>query len=890
MEMVDGANVMTDPVQSAVCPKCGASLDVEGLAPFTLIQCPSCQMEFPVPVKFGPFLLLQLLGAGGMGGVYRAKDEGLNREVAVKVMLKTLGDDPQFVETFQREAQAAAKLNHPNIAQIYSFGQEKGQPYIAMELVAGGSLDKMMKQGPMDPVVVLHIGEQIAEGLKEAADAGLVHGDVKPENILFDADKNAKLVDFGLAAMQSGGPNAEIWGTPYYISPEKCRRQKCDFRADIYSLGGTLYHAIAGKPPFDGPDATAVVKARFDGPAKPLSEVRGGVDPEVDALIARMLELDPAKRYPTYGSLLGDMRRYLGAHKPVDLKTKSKKFVIKGSAAAFSASQSSAIEDPASTPVDENGFSLDPLPEGMQPISPDDGEEEEEIKKRGCKLFAMIGGGILLGAALITGGVFWYLSSASENAIRTDYRSQESVQTKTRAAIQGYVKQADDYVKRMALYPDEALKYAKEASALVLEALGDSVSSRLVPPEPEYRFPDEKTQTPPVAEASAVGGTNQTAAAGASNVVSAVSNQVDKVASTNAGVNVATAPEKAAAEPAPAVEAAVEEVAPAENDPSAAVVKRVQEMYQEVYKVKYAALYAQKIRDNIVALVESASKIVSPTEITKESVVEMQETTKKLADLNKEVNDQFNLFRSTREFSEVGRRVSMLKKTVESIRADIASLLALRQQEKLAAEKKAKEEAEKARQAEEAQKLKELVAAEKEKVSACENSIQEYLLKLDFRNASRILKNLAEELKTDEGRDFLVTARERVNRLQDFHEFMVASCKEGYKSAKGWATTAADKRSLMVGGQRTPWLEVYTKRAGVVMELINGLIDSDAARKKMKLREHSRAMTNAALFLRTFYRDNSSAQKRAADLVTKAAEEFELDADLMKQLIPEAFE
>ena len=186
MENVSESHIITDPVGSATCPKCGAVLDVTGLAAFTAVQCPSCDNEFQVPARLGAFLLLQVLGAGGMGGVYRARDEGLKREVAIKVMLKSLGDDPKFVETFQREAQAAAKLNHPNIAQIYSFGQTHGQPYIVMELVSGGSLDKMMAaQGPLDPAVVVHVGAQIADGLREAADAQLsraragvrLHGD-----------------------------------------------------------------------------------------------------------------------------------------------------------------------------------------------------------------------------------------------------------------------------------------------------------------------------------------------------------------------------------------------------------------------------------------------------------------------------------------------------------------------------------------------------------------------------------------------------------------------------------------------------------------------------------------------------------------------------------------
>ena len=149
------------------------------------------------PCEFGRFIVERELGHGGMGGVYLARDKMLDRKVGIKVMLKSLGDDPAFVERFQREAQAAARLNHPNIAQIYSFGTEQGMPYIAMEFVGGGSLDKEMEANPgtMDPLHVMKIGQQMADALAAAAENGLVHGDVKPENVLFDNDGNAKQGD-----------------------------------------------------------------------------------------------------------------------------------------------------------------------------------------------------------------------------------------------------------------------------------------------------------------------------------------------------------------------------------------------------------------------------------------------------------------------------------------------------------------------------------------------------------------------------------------------------------------------------------------------------------------------------------------------------------------------
>ena len=222
----------------------------------------------------GNFLLERQLGDGGMGGVYMGRDKMLDRPVAVKVMLKEYGEDAEFVEKFKKEAQAAARLIHPNIAQIYSYGICDGMPYIAMELVSGGSLHQLMLNTPgkTDVTRVMKICEQVAQALRCAADQGLVHGDVKPENVLLDYNGNAKLVDFGLAAMQKD--TDEIWGTPYYISPEKVRKEPIDFKADMYSLGATLYHALTGVAPFEGEDSIAVVKKRFDGaPVKP-SEIR----------------------------------------------------------------------------------------------------------------------------------------------------------------------------------------------------------------------------------------------------------------------------------------------------------------------------------------------------------------------------------------------------------------------------------------------------------------------------------------------------------------------------------------------------------------------------------------------------------------------------------------
>ncbi len=299
-----------DPVDHMTCDQCGVELDVSGVLPFTTIECPKCNTQLTVPATLGGFRLLSLLGQGGMGAVYKGVDTSLDRPVAVKVLLRSVGDDPGFVETFQKEAKAAAALNHPNIVQIYQFGREKGQPYIAMELLLGGRLDKMIAAGnQLEAALVIKIAMDVAMGLQAAGEIGLVHGDVKPENILLDSNGTAKIVDFGLAAYMNRGARREgVWGTPYYIAPEKVRGKPGDLRSDIYSLGGTLFHALTLKPPFEGETAIDVVKARMRQPAPSVMELRPDVHDEVARAIERMLEADPMRRYPTYVSLLADLR------------------------------------------------------------------------------------------------------------------------------------------------------------------------------------------------------------------------------------------------------------------------------------------------------------------------------------------------------------------------------------------------------------------------------------------------------------------------------------------------------------------------------------------------------------------------------------------------------
>lgn len=330
-------HIEADRVERLACSKCGHHLDLSGTEPFSIVHCPQCGTKQKAPMRLGSFLLLQELGKGGMGAVYRAYDETLSRYVAIKVMQKDFAEDKKSAENFLREARAAAALNHPHVVQIYSCGQEKKQLYIVMELVDGGRLDEMIEGGKaLDEVFTLEVAVQVAQGLEAANDIGMVHGDIKPANILFDRQRRAKVVDFGLArfAAQQHLQPGEIWGTPYYIAPEKVRAQKEDQRADIYSLGATLYHVLAGQPPFDGETAKDVVLARLKSPALSLRSVRPSLQPETAEVIARTLEPEPSRRYPTYKSLLADLNEALRVARqreglpPVSAKRSSAKRVL----------------------------------------------------------------------------------------------------------------------------------------------------------------------------------------------------------------------------------------------------------------------------------------------------------------------------------------------------------------------------------------------------------------------------------------------------------------------------------------------------------------------------------------------------------------------------------
>ena len=295
-----------ESVGQAACHGCGNVVDVSKAPAFSVIACPHCKVKLAVPARLGEFLLLKVLGKGTMGAAYKAYDRVLGRHVAIKVMRKSLGDDVQLVDRFLGEARALAALNHRHVIQIYSLGKDKGRPYIVMELARGAALrTRMIARGAMPPDEMLQIAVAVAEGLQAAHGIGLIHGDVKPANILFGDDGTPKLVDFGLARF--GGVRQEPgegMGTPFYVAPERVRQEDSDHRGDIYSLGVTIYHAVAGEPPFDAETVRGVLLARLRKPAPDIRTVRSDVSAALATVVAKMLAKEPAERHQTYDELL----------------------------------------------------------------------------------------------------------------------------------------------------------------------------------------------------------------------------------------------------------------------------------------------------------------------------------------------------------------------------------------------------------------------------------------------------------------------------------------------------------------------------------------------------------------------------------------------------------
>jgi serine/threonine protein kinase len=301
----------SEPTAQA-CPGCGTTVDTAEAEPLARIACPKCGKKIRVERTFDHFVVIETLGVGGMGTVYKARDMQLDRFVALKLLRRDLGGEEDHKTRLQEEARIAAAVNHPCVIQVFDSGTDHGQFYVVMELVDQGSLDDLMAlQSRLPEKRVLEIGIQVARGLRAAHRRGLIHRDVKPANILFVDERAAKIGDFGLAstATQRWASGGVVWGTPEYVAPERLNNDPEDLRSDIYSLGATLFHAIAGKPPIEV--STNSSTALLELKQQPL-DLQGTV-PDVSVATAevlqRMIAADPAQRFSSYDDLVAELER-----------------------------------------------------------------------------------------------------------------------------------------------------------------------------------------------------------------------------------------------------------------------------------------------------------------------------------------------------------------------------------------------------------------------------------------------------------------------------------------------------------------------------------------------------------------------------------------------------
>jgi serine/threonine kinase PknH len=252
---------------------------------------------------FGRYRLVELLGAGGMGEVWRAQDTETERVVAIKLLPQSLSADKEFQQRFRREAHAAASLNNPHVIPIHHYGEIDGQLYVDMRLIEGRDLQTVLAEGPLDPERAVRIVEQVARALHAAHKVGLIHRDIKPSNVLIDADDFAYLIDFGIARTADETrmtKSGNMLGTFAYIAPERLDPQaEEDARVDIYSLACVLYEALTGDPPFPGSTTAHLITAHLNTPPPRPSISRPDVPTQVDDVIATGMAKDPNRRYAT---------------------------------------------------------------------------------------------------------------------------------------------------------------------------------------------------------------------------------------------------------------------------------------------------------------------------------------------------------------------------------------------------------------------------------------------------------------------------------------------------------------------------------------------------------------------------------------------------------------
>lgn len=293
-------------IRHAKCASCGGNWQVDAGQWGPEMACPGCGMPVAPGSLVGHYQLLREVASGGLGSFAEAIDSVTGRVVGVKMLRPELFGQVGLVEELGREARVAASINHPNVAEVYDFFEEGGTHFLVMEYLDHGSLSTRMKEGLLGERELLRIALDITRGLQAASSKGLLHRDVKPGNVVFDSHGRAKLVDFGLAmpVEEASRGSGSAWGSPYYIPPERLAGEPEDFRGDMYSLGATLFHAAAGRPPFKGESASALAAKHLKARKASVKAFASHLSEETAWIINRCLEREPGKRFENYFELI----------------------------------------------------------------------------------------------------------------------------------------------------------------------------------------------------------------------------------------------------------------------------------------------------------------------------------------------------------------------------------------------------------------------------------------------------------------------------------------------------------------------------------------------------------------------------------------------------------
>lgn len=266
--------------------------------------------------RYGRYEIVEELGRGSMGVVYKAYDPNIDRIIALKVLRPDRVTSKAFVERFLKEAKAIGRLSHPNIVAVYDVGQDHGTIYIAMEFLEGTPLNDLIAKGEMEIKEVIRIALQVAKALDYAHKKGIVHRDIKPSNIIITPEGEVKLTDFGIAhiddpSMPHQTQAGEILGTPAYMSPEQVLGRSIEGSADIFSLGIVIYEMVTGTRPFKGPNLAAIFNAITQIEPEPPDKIRKDCPQALSRIIMKCLEKEPARRFQTAGELVAELQKLL---------------------------------------------------------------------------------------------------------------------------------------------------------------------------------------------------------------------------------------------------------------------------------------------------------------------------------------------------------------------------------------------------------------------------------------------------------------------------------------------------------------------------------------------------------------------------------------------------